>query len=274
MRRRQFIAGLCATLATPVTALLPRSVLAQGSTPGNFDYVYSNPRLRETFLDFFTNVFHLYPEQEVHAALKELVKPGASDQQVYAAFQSALDDLRPFLGALRYAIPALKKQKAEMAAQTLQLVDADARYEGHLEIGSTGRYVSVLEDELNLAGEVFLLHTQEPGFGVEDIVERGRFSKIGTFVDMQDYSPAFANVIPRGSLSMVTVYIGFHHCPLQKREAFIGAVRDVMRPGGTLILRDHDVVNEDMKRIAALAHDTFNAGTDESWRFNQAELRN
>ena len=61
MRRRQFIAGLCATvaapLATPLSTLLARRVFAaEGATPGNFDYVYSNPRLRATFLDFFTNV--------------------------------------------------------------------------------------------------------------------------------------------------------------------------------------------------------------------------
>jgi hypothetical protein len=41
-----------------------------------------------------------------------------------------------------------------------------------------------------------------------------------------------------------------------------------------LILRDHDARNEDLWRIAALAHDTFNAGIDESWQFNRNELRN
>ena len=29
-----------------------------------------------------------------------------------------------------------------------------------------------------------------------------------------------------------------------------------------------------MRRTAALAHDTFNAGIDESWQFNSKELRN
>ena len=41
-----------------------------------------------------------------------------------------------------------------------------------------------------------------------------------------------------------------------------------------MILRDHDCYNEDAWRMAALAHDTFNAGTDESWQFNANELRN
>jgi SAM-dependent methyltransferase len=201
-------------------------------------------------------------------------KPGLTDQQVYLALQEELGGIKPFLGAFRYAIPALKKQKAIMADQTVMLLDPDARYEGHLEIGSTGRYISVLEDRLDIVGDIFLLHTQKGGYGPEDIVERGQLAKIGTHIDMGAYSTDFANIIPKGSLDLVTVYIGFHHCPINKREEFISSVRDVIRPGGKLILRDHDAHNEDMRRIAALAHDTFNAGIDESWQYNENELRN
>lgn len=241
---------------------------------GNFRYIYSNPKLRREFLDFLTNVFHLFPEQEFHDVLIRLSKPGATDKQIYEALQEELAGMKPFLGAFRYAIPALKKQKAIMADQTVMLLDSDARYEGHLEIGSTGRYISVLEDRLDIAGDIFLLHTQEGGYDPEDIVERGQLTKIGTHIDMGNYSSEFADVIPKNSLDLVTVYIGFHHCPLSKREEFISSVRDVIRPGGRLILRDHDAHNEDMWRIAALAHDTFNAGIYENWQYNQNELRN
>ncbi len=244
------------------------------STVGNFRYIYSNPELRREFLDFLTNVFHLFPEQEFHDVLIKLSRDEASDQQVYEALQEELDDIKPFLGVFRYAIPALKKQKAIMADQTVMLLHPDSRYEGHLEIGSTGRYISVLEDRLDIVGDIFLLHTQEGGYGPEDIVERGQLTKIGTHIDMGNYSTEFAQVIPKNSLDLVTVYIGFHHCPLHKREEFISAVIDVIRPGGRLILRDHDAHNEDMWRMAALAHDTFNAGIEESWQFNENELRN
>ncbi len=244
------------------------------ATVGNFRYIYSNPELRREFLDFLTNVFHLYPEQEFHDVLIKLSRDDPSDQQVYEALQEELDDIKPFLGAFRYAIPALKKQKAIMADQTVMLLHPDSRYEGHLEIGSTGRYISVLKDRLDITGDVFLLHTQEGGYGPEDIVERGQLAKIGTHIDMGNYSTEFARVIPKNSLDLVTVYIGFHHCPLHKREEFISAVIDVIRPGGRLILRDHDAHNEDMWRMAALAHDTFNAGIEESWQFNDNELRN
>lgn len=241
---------------------------------GNFRYIYSNPELRRDFLDFLTNVFHLYPEQDFHDVLTRLSTQDASDKQVYEALQEELSDIKPFLGAFRYAIPALRKQKAIMADQTQMLLHPESRYEGHLEIGSTGRYISILEDRLDIVGDVFLLHTTEGGYGPEDIVERGQLAKIGTHIDMGNYTTEFAGVIPKNSLDLVTVYIGFHHCPIHKREEFISSVIDVIRPGGKLILRDHDAHNEDMWRMAALAHDTFNAGIDESWQFNEMELRN
>ena len=275
MNRRDCIAGLGALLAAP---LFPRvftpDAMAEPGHVGNFRYIYSDPQLKREFLDFLTNVFHLYPEQELHETLARLAMSRDTDRQVYEALQTELEDLSPFLGALRYAIPALRKQKKIMASQTLMLVDRDATYDGHLEIGSTGRYVGILEDKLDITGDVFLLHTREAGYGPEDLVDRGQLAKIGTHIDMGNYSTEFANIIPHNSLDMVTVFIGFHHCPLETRQQFISAVRDVIRPGGVLILRDHDCYNDDAWRMAALAHDTFNAGTDESWQYNTDELRN
>lgn len=275
MNRRDCIAALGALLAAPLAGRAFADEFDNaGAEVGNFRYVYSNPKLRKDFLNFLTNVFHLYPEHEFHETLIRLSEPGATDQEIYGALQQQLADIRPFLGALRFAIPALRKQKAIMADQTLMLLDPDARYDGHLEIGSTGRYISILEDRLDIAGDIFLLHTDEGGYGPEDIVERGQIARIGSHIDLGDYSSHFAKVIPKSSLDLVTVFIGFHHCPLAKRKEFISSVRDVIRPGGKLILRDHDARNEDLWRIAALAHDTFNAGIDESWQFNSRELRN
>jgi SAM-dependent methyltransferase len=275
MNRREWLTRLGALLATPLASqVLADEPVQITKSIGNFRYIYANPQLKEDFLDFLVNVFHLYPEDELHDALTRLSLSGNNDQQVYEALQEEMGDISPFLGAIRYAIPALRKQKRIMAEQTLMLIDPDARYNGHLEIGSTGRYIGILEDRLDITGDIFLLHTEEAGYGPEDLVDRGQLTKIGTHIDMGHYSTEFANVIPHGSLDLVTVFIGFHHCPLDTREEFISSVRSVIKPGGTMILRDHDVYNEDMWRMAALAHDTFNAGTQETWQFNADELRN
>ena len=280
--RREYIKISLALLAAyPVAqSLLAEEIISASSVTnshkqiGNFEYIYSNNQLRDDFLNFYKNVFHLYPENELHQLIFTLTKQKKSDKAIYQSLQSSLNEIKPFLSDFRYALPALAKQKREMTQQTLQLIDTDRRYEGYLEIGTTGRYLSQLEDELDISDERYLLHTKKAGYSPLDMIERGQLTKIAQYIDMGQYSTAFSHTIDKNSLDLVTVYIGFHHCPKQKREGFISAVRDVLKPGGKLILRDHDAKNSDLWHVAALAHDTFNAGTHESWQTNHNEVRN
>ena len=71
---------------------------------GNFRYIYSDPQLKREFLDFLTNVFHLYPEHELHAALSRLATSRDSDREVYEALQAELGDLSP--SSARSAMPS------------------------------------------------------------------------------------------------------------------------------------------------------------------------
>ncbi len=119
-----------------------------------------------------------------------------------------------------------------------------------------------------------MCHEKAPTFGAQDIIDRGQIRKRGDFISLADYQADFVKQIGRAQLEFVTVFIGFHHCPLELREPFIGSIRDAMKPGASLILRDHDAPDEGMRRVVALAHDVFNLGTRESWDYNRAELRN
>ena len=63
------------------------------------------------------------------------------------------------------------------------------------------------------------------------------------------------------------------HISLSNNSPRTGSIREVITPGGYLILRDHNVHNEKMQKMVALAHDVFNMGTAESWDYNERELR-
>jgi predicted methyltransferase len=54
---------------------------------------------------------------------------------------------------------------------------------------------------------------------------------------------------------------------------FLASIARVLRPGGWLVVRDHDVRDPAMDAFVSLAHCVFNAGLGESWATNQAELR-
>ncbi|MGH8720795.1 MAG: hypothetical protein ACREU4_02345, partial [Burkholderiales bacterium] len=238
----------------------------------NFKAIYDDPALKAAFLKFLTNVFHLFPEERLHRLIEDAAHAGKSDREIYALVQARLPDIKPMLAELRYALPALSKQKDEMVTQTLTLLGAQRTVDGYLEVGSTGRYASRLKPQLELRGDLVLLHSVAPGYSPEDIVERGSLFKLGRFVPMNDYAPLPAAQVPDRSLDLVANYIGFHHSPLPKLDAFVASLHRALRPGARMIVRDHDVDSPAMNRMVALAHDVFNMGLGTPWHVNQGEL--
>lgn len=253
---------------------LPLDQQAASIERGNFAAIYRDAELRKRFFAFLTNVFHLYPEDKMHALIERAVRESADDREVYLRIERGLPDIEPMLGSLRYSLPALRKQQSVMAEQTVQLLKDRKRFEGYLEIGSDGRYLSALTSHLEIEGPIFTSSPTPPGYGLEEIIDRGQLTPLGTHVPMGAYAPFSSSQLPAKSLQLVTVYIGFHHVPLALRVPYITSIRDAMMPGGMLILRDHNVSSPEMKHIVALAHDVFNVGTQQPWTANEHELRN
>jgi hypothetical protein len=268
------LSGQLASAATPPPSPTMDNNAWSVAAGSNFHAIYGDPSLRDAFLLFLANVYHLYPQEEFHAAIAAAARKGHSDREIYALVQAQLDELKPFLADLRYAIPALARQKEEMTRETLTLLGSRRNITGFMEIGSTGRYVSHLRDRISIKGDVVLLNTVAPTYSPVDLAERGSLFKIGRFVPLNDYAPIAAAQVPDASLDLVANYIGFHHSPPPKRAAFIRSVQRVLKPGGRLILRDHNVDSEAMNRMVALAHDVFNMGLGVAWQENQGEIRN
>ena len=276
--RRQFLRALSLAIAcVPFKGVLAKSATLSTSldaSASNFRYIYGQDDYKTQFHDFLSNVFHLFPEDEMHQLIAEASKEYPSDEQIYKNLQSEVENIQPFLAAFTYAIPALKKQKQVMAMQTHSLLPEEKRYEGYLEVGSTGRYLDSLEEVLNIDGDVFYLSEKAPTYSFEDMIDRGQIFKGGEFISLNNYDSNLTNTVPTNSIDLATVYIGFHHIPFKHREEFITSIRDVMKPDASLILRDHNAYNEKMMKMVALAHDVFNMGTNENWEYNAQELRN
>lgn len=272
--RRTFLVQLTAFLAAcgGGTSVPTGGATVQGAAGSTFHAIYDDPALRARFKGFFEQVFRLYPPDALHALVEQSTRTHSTDAEIYAAIVAGLPDISPRARMLTLALPALAKQKKVMAGQAHKLVGQPARIDGYLEIGTTGRYYNAIKDLLPLEGPTFVLNDREPSKDPADIVERGQIASVGTFVPLDDYAPVDASV-PSDSLDLVTNFIGFHHAPLPKLEGFIDGIRRVLRPGGKLLLREHDVVDATMDHVVALAHDVFNAGTEVDWASNQAELR-
>ncbi len=273
MHRRSFFKAFMVACAS--LQLVPQNLFAGLVTARtNFKQIYSSMTLKNQFFKFLKNVFHLFPENDLHKLISDAAARKNDDESIYLEVQSRLDDIKPALSTLRYAVPALMKQKDAMARQALQLLGEGGTYNGYLEIGSSGRYLDYLEEKINIKGERYYADGKEPGYAITEMMDRGQIKIGAKHIALADYKTRYADIIPKESLDLVTVYIGFHHCPLDLRVTFISSIRDTLRVGGKLILRDHDCDTEEQKALVALAHDVFNMGTNESWEYNSKEIRN
>lgn len=242
--------------------------------PSNFRSIYSDPELRRQFYPFLVNVFHLYPEDRFDKLIGDLSAEYSTDAEIYQTLAKRLPEITPPLSTVRYALPSLRKQKREMAQQTADLLGEKRAVDGYVEIGTTGRYFNTLKKHLRVSGKRYVVNDESPIYSVEDIFERGQVTKIGEFVAMGDYDAFDREHIPPASVELVTNYIGFHHAPAPKLDGFVTAVARVLKPGGTLVVRDHNVDRPEMDAIVALAHDVFNAGVGIPWNRNEAQIRN
>jgi SAM-dependent methyltransferase len=273
MQRRHFFKTFMVACAS--LQMLPQNLYAGFATAQtNFKQIYSSVKLKQEFFKFLKNVFNLFPEQDLHNLIADAASKKNDDQSIYKEVQAKLDDIAPTFSTFRYAVPSLMKQKDEMAQQALQLLGEGGTYNGYLEIGSSGRYLDYLEEKINIEGERYYADGKEPGYAITEMVDRGQIKIGAQYIPLADYKTRYADLIPKESLDLVTVYIGFHHCPLDLRVPFISSIRDTLRVGGKLILRDHDCDTDEQKALVALAHDVFNMGTKESWDYNNNEIRN
>jgi FAD/FMN-containing dehydrogenase/SAM-dependent methyltransferase len=249
------------------------STLQVPTPTSDFHAIYADDAWADKFYLFLQNIYRLYPEDRFHTLIKERVARHADDETIYRELQAHLPSIKPALADLRFALPALFKQKAEMLRQTLELLGPRKEIDGYVEIGSTGRYASVLQKRIALTGPLLLVNDVAPSNSPVDIMERGRLRPLGRFVPLADYAPLDAAAIPDSSIDLVTCYIGLHHIAPDKLEPFMRSLWRVLRPGGLFILRDHDVTSAQMFRFVSLVHTVFNAGLQVPWETNQAELR-
>lgn len=243
------------------------------TTNSEFKSIFSETEWSDKFFLFLQNVYNIYPENEFHLLIQQAVKSNNTDADIYADIQQKLPKIKPFLAELRFALPALIKQKKEMARQTLELLGDRQKINGYVEIGSTGRYISELRKHLQIKAPIYLINDLPPTYSPADIMERGQIKMLGQYIPLNDYAPIDPLVIADNSIDLVTCYIGLHHVPLDKLSDFIQSLKRILRPGGSLIVRDHDVTSEKMRIFVSLVHTVFNAGLHVSWEDNKNELR-
>ncbi|MCW3109532.1 MAG: class SAM-dependent methyltransferase [Segetibacter sp.] len=243
------------------------------SSTSEFKAVFSNTTLSDNFYRFLQVIFHLYPEDKFHHLISTTAKEKNTDEEIYKSIQANLPKIKPFLSELTLALPALKKQKKEMANQVLKLLGSRTNINGYLEIGSTGRYISELRKRINLSGKIYITNDIEPSSSIADIFERGQIKKIGNFIPLNNYQPISSNEIADESIDLVTCHIGLHHCLPGLLDSYLKSINRILRKGGLFIMRDHDVKTPEMTTFVSLVHSVFNLGLNVPWETDASEFK-
>jgi FAD/FMN-containing dehydrogenase len=218
----------------------------------DFHAVFQDVALHDGFFRFLQTIYRLYPEDPLHALIKDACERFTSEEDIYRHLQRELPRLKPFMAGWRLARPARKQHKAEMLRQTVQLLGERKRIDGYLEIGASVRYASMPTKRLKVAGRLVLAHGTAAASG-----------------EPEPLHDSFADA----SFDVVACYTGLHHGAPEHVDAFAQSVARVLRPGGVFILREHDVRDERMRAFVALTHTVVNAGQGTSWENNAAERR-
>ncbi|HJY36798.1 MAG TPA: methyltransferase domain-containing protein, partial [Steroidobacteraceae bacterium] len=267
-------AGVAVEYAPRVGAMAGASTqVRDGTERSEFHQVMQHTQWHDAMYRFLQHVFRLYPEDRFLLLIREACDRHGDDESIYRELQQRLPGIKAPLGDLTYSLPALKKQKNEILRQTLELLGARRKIDGYVEIGSTGRYASVLRNQVALTGPLVMINDLPPTNSPVDIMDRGQLRKLGRYAPLADYAPLPTDVLPDASVDLVSCYIGLHHIAPQSLSAFMASIARVLRPGGLFILRDHDVRSEEMFRFVSLIHTVFNAGTGARWEQNRDELR-
>src|SRR5258708_12326983 len=155
----------------------------------NFKAIFGTAQLKEAFLLFLVNVYHIYPEDQFQRLIEEVSTTENTDKEIYHRIQKRMPEIKPILSGVRYALPALAKQKAEMKRQTLELLGSVRKVNGYMEIGTTGRYVGELQYDVELKGDVVLVHSVAPSYSLTDVADPAHLGKLGQFVSLNAYAP-------------------------------------------------------------------------------------
>jgi len=262
-----------------------------------------NTTLRKQFSDeFLVTVFNIQDPQEVMRVMSRAAwdPKNENDLDIFcclrAHFQEKVDN--PVSGLKRgwRAVRQLSHQKKELtqeAASILHRLGWFGRIRRYLSVGDYGKTIRTFREAglLSRCGKalVYVAHTfarEADELSMNAVLERGSLDPVGDVQIQYDYvkdDVAAFNVIPSGSIELVSINQGLHHFPPTKLYDFLLEIWRVLQDGGLFIFREHDLQLENLDAATSstsapvpmldIAHSVFNAVTGVSVQDEQNEIR-
>lgn len=228
--------------------------------------VLNNPKQEKKLEAFLQYIFTPFPHKAYLKLIKEETLKNDNDEATFQSLKTKLANITPsYFSKMKEIIRSLTVQKEVIARQTAQFIK-NKPIKGYLEIGSPGRYIKTLKKYISLSGPCFVMPFQKQS---KDIIENGSFLYPGKVLHF-NYNDL---PIEPNSLDLISCFVGLHHAPTERLDAFIASIYKTLTPGGMFLLRDHNASKEN-KTFLHVVHSVYNVGTDVSLKNEKEEIRN
>lgn len=254
--------------------------------------VFGSEPLKDEFVKFLKTIFFQLDEAKVLEAMEKiLADPSKSDRQVYEELIENIDGMRRRLPSLYYQLKALSVLQKGMGEQTEALLKdfRPEEFQNYLEIYFR-RYFKTIQkaSQLVLQGKIFAAADKPYEGTLQEKIEAGSLFSTYPYqfhaplndadCDQPDIQPekthkSIGSEVPDNEIDLIACLGGLHHIPQERVDAFADSLNKKLKPGGVLLLRDHNVTNQDLWDIASVVHSFVNAEKKIPWDVESKEVR-
>lgn len=232
----------------------------------------------EEVKSFLDNVFKQLKSSDLRKIVADFKTQSTTfrDHELYEFIRKEFPKYKKWSSFLKQS-KLLQNQQRILTDQTLQLLPQKT-IENIVEIGTPGTFLSALRKKFSITGISYVLNSdnykKDLFYNFSWRPFKG-FKSYDFAYNLNDYSPITEDIIPSSSVEAVVFYTGLHHIPSEKLNAFIHSIVRILKPGGSLIVREYNCDNAQLMTLITTTHSLYNAiAKNIPFEEEQNEIRN
>lgn len=232
----------------------------------------------EEVKSFLDNVFKQLKSADLRKIIADFKVQSTTfrDHELYEFIRKESHKYKKWSALLKQS-KSLQHQQRVLTDQTLKLLP-QRTIENIVEIGTPGTFLSALRKKFSITGTSYVFnsehHKKDLFYNFSWRPLKG-FKSYDFAYNLNDYTPISEDTIPSNSVEAVVFYTGLHPIPSEKLSAFIQSIVRILKPGGSLIVREYNCDSDQLMTLITTTHSLYNAiAKNIPFEEEQTETRN
>lgn len=273
---------------------------SEGAEVSHYRRVFKSGQQMETeFVKFLKTIFYQLDEQKVIALMNEILNdPNKTDDEIYSELLARIHETKkriPILSRL-WSLFVLKKGMGKQSGELLKPFQK-GQFNDYMEIYDR-RYLFPIRKATGMPlNRTTVAVCNEGTVGIGDRLQAGAlFSRFPyqAHIPLNDADcnnpleqpekthKAIGDECPDQSIDLIACLGGLHHIPADRVEPFVDTLRNKLRPGGVILLREHNKTDnagpgqlsaDQLHSIASVVHSFVNAADTVPLTVEKKEVR-